>query len=83
MIRFGRLFALIGVATLSTQAMAVDLNRPPSPRRLLTICMNKQMSASRTMSYNQAPAVCKAQLKAKGPDLASSTPPRPSSGMGK
>ncbi len=74
MIRRGTLLALIGAAGLSIQAVAVDLNRPVSPRRQLTVCMNRQMSASRTISYNQATAVCKAQLKAKAPTLASSTP---------
>jgi hypothetical protein len=83
MIRIGALIALIGAVASSTQALAVDLSRPVSPRRQLAICMNKQMSASRTMSYNQATAVCKAQLKAKAPDLASSIQPKPSSGLAK
>jgi hypothetical protein len=77
------LFALIGTAGISIQAMAVDLNRPVSPRRLLTVCMNKQMSASRTISYNQATAVCKAQLKAKAPALASVIQPKQGSGLAK
>jgi hypothetical protein len=83
MIRIGALFALMGAVASSTQGMAADLNRPVSPRRQLAICMNRQMSASRTMSYNQATAVCKAQLKAKAPDLASSIQPKPSSGLAK
>jgi hypothetical protein len=81
MIRSGTLFALIGAAGISIQAMAVDLNRPVSPRRQLTVCMNRQMSASRTISYNEATAVCKAQLKAKAPTLASSIQPKQASGL--
>jgi hypothetical protein len=84
MIRSGTLFALIGVAGISIQAMGVDLNRPVSPRRQLTACMNRQMSASRSISYNQATAVCKAQLKAKAPPtLASSIQPKQASELAK
>ncbi len=82
MCRTGTLFVLIGAAGVSMQAMAVDPNRPVSPRRQLAICMNKQMSASRTISYNEATAVCKAQLKVKAPTLASSIA-RPASGLSK
>jgi hypothetical protein len=74
---------LIGAAGISIQAMAADLNRPVSPRRQLTMCMNKQMSASKTISYNEATAVCKAQLKAKTPTLASSIQSKPASGLSK
>ena len=83
MIRRATLLALIGVAGVSSQAVAVDLNRPVSPRRQLAVCMNRQMSASRTISYNQATAVCKAQLKAKAPALASSIQPKQASGLAK
>jgi len=83
MIRRGTLFALIGAAGIAFQAMAADPNRPVSPRRQLTACMNRQMSASRTISYNQATAVCKAQSKPKAPALASSAPPKQASGLAK
>jgi hypothetical protein len=86
MIRRGTLFALVGaagVAGVGIQALAADLTRPVSPRRQLTICMNKQMSASRTISYNEATAVCKAQLKAKTPTLASSIQPGSTGGRAK
>jgi hypothetical protein len=83
MIRRGTLFSLIGASAVSIQAVAVDLNRPVSPRRQLTVCMNRQMSASRTISYNQATAVCKAQLKPKAPTLASSIQPKEASGLAK
>jgi hypothetical protein len=83
MVGRGRLFALICAAGVSIQAMAVDLNRPVSPRRQLALCMNRQMSASRAISYNEATAVCKAQLKTKAPTLASSIPPKQASGLAK
>ena len=83
MIRRRTLFSLIGACAVSLQALAVDLNRPVSPRRQLTVCMNRQMSASRTISYNQATAVCKAQLKAKAPALASSIQPQQASELPK
>src|SRR5260370_30955779 len=83
MFRTGTLFVLIGAAEVSIQAMAVDPNRPVSPRRQLTICMNKHMSASRTISYNESTAVCKAQLKVKAPTLASSIQSKPPSGLSK
>jgi hypothetical protein len=83
MIRTGTLLALIGTAGVSIQVLAADLSRPVAPRRQLAVCMNKQMSASRTISYNEATAVCKAQLKAKAPALASSIEPKPTSGLAK
>jgi hypothetical protein len=83
MIRRGTLFALVGAVGMTFQALAVDPNRPVSPRRQLAVCMNKQMSASRTISYNDATAVCKAQLKAKAPTLASSIQSKPTSGLAK
>ena len=83
MIRRGTLFALVGAVGMTFQAMAADLNRPVSPRRQLAVCMNKQMSASRTISYNQATAVCKAQLKPKAPALASSIQPKQGGGLAK
>ena len=83
MIRRGTLFALVGAVGMTFQAMAIDPNRAVSPRRQLTACMNKQMSASRTISYNQATAVCKAQLKPKAPALASSIQPKQGGGLAK
>jgi hypothetical protein len=83
MIRRGTLFALIGTVGITFQAMALDPNRPVSPRRQLTACMNRQMSASRSISYNQATAVCKAQLKPKAPALAASIQPKQASGLAK
>jgi hypothetical protein len=78
MIRTGALFVLIAAAGMSMQAMAIDPSRPVSARRQLAACMNREMAASRTISYNQATAVCK--LKVKAPSLASSVPTKPAGG---
>jgi hypothetical protein len=83
MIRRGRLFVLVGAVGMTFQAIAVDAGRAVSPRRQLAACMNKQMSASRTISYNQATAVCKGQLKPKAPALASSLQPKQGGGLAK
>ena len=83
MFRTRALLALIGAAGLNIHATAIDLSRPVSPRRQLAVCMNKQMSASRTISYNEATAICKAQLRVKPPTLASSIQSKPSSGLSK
>jgi hypothetical protein len=80
MIRTGTLFVLIGVG-MSMQAMAADPNRALSQRRQLAACMNRQMAASRTISYNQATTVCKERLKVKAPTLASSVQAKPASGL--
>jgi hypothetical protein len=68
-----RLAVMLGVASLSAQSLAVDSSsRPASPRHQLMLCMTKQMSASRTISYNEATKVCKAQLKSQSAALAAS-----------
>ncbi len=66
---------LIGAAGIGWHAWAAE---PPggtaSPRRQLNACMNKQMAASRTLSYNAATALCKARLKGGDATVASATP---------
>ncbi|MDP8984990.1 MAG: hypothetical protein M3N97_08080 [Pseudomonadota bacterium] len=54
--------------------------RPPAPKRLLIACMTKHMSASKTLSYNEATRVCKAQLRSQDAALASSAV-KPMSGL--
>jgi hypothetical protein len=39
--------------------------------------MNKQMAASKTLSYNQASKLCKELIKRAGDDLTASEAPRP------
>jgi len=76
-----RIAVLMSIASVSAQAIAADIaGRPPSPKRLLIACMTKKMSASRTISYNEATKVCQAQLKTQSATLASSTV-KPMSGL--
>jgi hypothetical protein len=74
-----RMFMLIGGAYIAVQPIAVEAGDrpPPAARRLLMACMTRQMAASRTISYNEASAICKAQLQPKTgqPALASAGPP--------
>jgi hypothetical protein len=82
--RWVRMIVLLGGASCAVQAVAVEAaNRQPSPRRLLVACMNKHMAASRTISYNEASALCKAQLKAAEPPLESNAQPKPVNGLGR
>jgi hypothetical protein len=77
------LSTLLGAAGASTgiaQAATGDAAGALSPRRQLVLCMNKAMLASRTVSYNQAAAACKARLTPKAPALASADAPRAQSG---
>jgi hypothetical protein len=65
---------IISVASASSQAVAAPpVTRPPSAKRLLIACMTKEMSSSRTISYNEATKVCKVQLKTQSATLASGT----------
>jgi hypothetical protein len=77
------LFTLLGATVASTGIARAAPGNPAgavSPRRQLMLCMNKAMSVSRTVSYNQAAADCKARLKPKAPALASAEPPRAQGG---
>jgi hypothetical protein len=56
-----------GVAMSATLSTA----RPISARQQLNACMTKAMVASRTLSYNDASKMCKAQLRQDAPTLAS------------
>ena len=65
---------IISVASASFPAVAATpLTHPPSAKRLLIACMTKEMSTSKTMSYNEATRVCKATLKTQSATLASGT----------
>jgi hypothetical protein len=81
--RWVRMIVLMGGAGCAMQALAAEaVNRPPSPRRLLLACMTKHMAASRTISYNEASVLCKAQLKVAEPAVASSAA-KPANGLGR
>jgi hypothetical protein len=80
--RVWRTIVLVSLASVSAQALAVDsIGRAPSLKRLLIACMNKQMAASKTVSYNEATKLCTAQLKSQSATLASSTAVKPMSGL--
>jgi hypothetical protein len=80
--RAWRIVGMLSMASVSVQAVAVDpIGRAPSPKRLLIACMSKQMSASKTISYNEATKLCKAQLKSQSATLASGTAAKPMSGL--
>jgi hypothetical protein len=82
MSRAWRIVVMLSMASVSLQAVAVDpIGHAPSPKRLLIACMSKQMSASRTLSYNEATKLCKAQLKSQSATLASGTAVKPMSGL--
>ena len=64
------------VAALAPAAPAAT--RPvPSAKRQLLDCMNREMAASRTLSYNDASKSCKDLLKAHNDMLASANEARP------
>jgi hypothetical protein len=82
MSRAWRIVVMVSMASVSVQAVAVDpIGHAPSPKRLLIACMSKQMSASKTLSYNDATKLCKAQLKSQSATLASGTAVKPMSGL--
>jgi hypothetical protein len=70
--------AMTGAVFVGIQALAADPASPsPSNRRQLASCMTKQMSASRTISYNEATKVCKDQLKSQNDRLAANDAGKP------
>jgi hypothetical protein len=69
---------MMGAVLVGAQAHAVN----PTPqstlnRRQLMDCMTKQMSASRTISYNEATKVCRNQLKLQNDSLAVNNTAKP------
>lgn len=77
--------AMTGLLLMAVQAFAVDTGQPALTRRQMLTqiigCMKKRMSASRTISYNQAARACKDELKqgdsSSGPLVAADTPAKP------
>jgi len=73
--------AVFGVIVASSQPASADpVSRQLSAKHRLIMCMTKQMSESRTISYNEATKVCKAQPQAQASHatLASSAAIKPS-----
>jgi hypothetical protein len=81
--RLLRMLVASGAAFVSAQAIGNAMGHPLSPRHQLTACMTKQMSASKTISYNDASKLCKQQLQAQTPTLASTVVSKPASGLGR
>jgi len=55
-------------------ALAADpAGHAKSPRRQTADCIIKRMSASRTVSFNEATKACKDQMKGQSDNLASNT----------
>ena len=79
-----RVLAMItvaGVMLLGVQALAADpSSQAKNYRRQIVGCVIKRMSASRTVSYNEATKACKEQFKPQNDDLASNTPIKPVNG---
>jgi hypothetical protein len=76
-LRLGVLVSVTSAISINAQAIADSLIHPVSARHRLAACMSTQMSASKTLSYNAATKVCKAQLaeaqlRSQSPTLASS-----------
>jgi hypothetical protein len=80
--------AMTGAVFWGAQALAVDSIRQPtmSKRQMIvqTVgCMKKQMSANKTISYNEAAKACKDQINKQsdisisGTLVASGTPTKP------
>jgi hypothetical protein len=81
--RVVRMAAVSWAALAGVQALADPADHPLSPRHQVLACMTKKMSASRSISYNEAAKLCTAQVKAQNPSLASTgPPPRPVGGIG-
>jgi hypothetical protein len=82
--RMMTVIAMAGLLLVAAQAVAADPGQPALTRRQMVTqiigCMKKRMSASRTISYNEAAKVCKDQLKqsdSSGPLVAADTPAKP------
>jgi hypothetical protein len=62
---------LIGIRTFADPTSAA-MNR-----RQMVSCMTKQMSASKTISYNEATKLCRDQLKSQNGSVATNTAAKP------
>jgi hypothetical protein len=66
--------AATSLMLIGTQALCADPPaRPRTSRHQIADCITKRMSASRTVSFNEATKACKDQLKAQGENLTSNT----------
>ncbi len=81
--RVARMAAVCFAALAGVRALANPAVSPPSPRHQVLACMTKKMSASRSISYNEAAKTCTAEFKeAQTASLAATGPPRPVADLG-
>jgi hypothetical protein len=72
---------MLGAALSGAPALANNPpSRPPTAWHQLQVCMSRQMTASRTISYNDAAKSCAALLKAQNAAVASTGLQRPAGG---
>jgi hypothetical protein len=74
--RLAGIIALSIAMGMVTPASATQLSATALAQRQLAGCMNKQMAASKTLSYNQASKICKELLKHSGDNLTASDAPK-------
>jgi hypothetical protein len=68
----------MGALVVGAQALAVNWTSSSTlTRRQLADCMTKRMSASKTISYNEAAKVCKDQLKSQKDSMAANNATKP------
>jgi len=70
-------------AFASVQAVGNGGDHQTSARHQLMACMTKAMSASKTISYNQASKLCKQQLQTATVTVALTAAAKPAGGMGR
>jgi hypothetical protein len=72
--------ALLSMTLLATGSAAMAAPAPSQAalyKKQLIGCMTKQMSASRTISYNEATKVCKDLIKSQSDTLVASNATKP------
>jgi ABC-type proline/glycine betaine transport system permease subunit len=68
---------MAGAALICAQALADPMSHSVSNKHQLIACMTKRMSASRSVSYNDAAKLCKDQLKAQNSSVTPSAAVKP------
>jgi hypothetical protein len=76
-----RVMAVTGLIFVGAQALGADpAGHSRNSKRQIADCILKRMSASRTLSFNDATKACKEQMKPQEGDLASNAPVKPVDG---
>jgi hypothetical protein len=78
MTRTFAVIATMGALAIGAEALAVNSASPSTlARRQLADCVTRQMSASKTISYNEATKACKDQLKSRKDSVAANNATKP------